>query len=310
MEQPVEYVGGLSDAKRPRTWPYLALAGGLVMVLVGGLVFRGSILASGRAFGESFVPYSLNLTAAGWSSSDKLTGVPLTLTLQVQNADPRTVQGLTIRLVNLSSQLAIVSAKPEADITGSSFFFPQPLPPSKAETLAITLNPRRAGDWRFSVTITPAHGTTPARVLNAADGTVTTSLAIGASVRDPTAADASAQVGQTWNPQVAVGGTTVWKIQLTNDGPIAISSVTLGFQQAPAGFEIVGANPQASQLADGRLRFVMSLGPGSQGTVSLVVVAHAAGQFQVPISVYLDDAADPIVSTAGGPIVNLNIVVS
>jgi hypothetical protein len=69
MEEPVEYVGGLSDAKRPRAWPYLALAGTLVVLLASGLVFRGSILAGGRAFGESFVPYSLSLTASGWSSS-------------------------------------------------------------------------------------------------------------------------------------------------------------------------------------------------------------------------------------------------
>lgn len=309
-DEPVEYVGGLADARRPRALPYYAVAFALVILVAAALVFRGSILNAGHTFGESFVPYSLNLTASQWSADDKLTGVPVTLALQVQNADPRTVHGLTVRLVNISRQLEVQSARPDAEIDGTTIFFPQSLAPSKAETLAITFLPAQAGDWRFAVTIAPGRGNnTPARVTTL-DGTVTTSLHAEASVRNPTAADALAQVAATWNPQVAVGGTTTWQIQLINDGPITITSVTLGFPRVPAGFELISARPRASVLPDGRLRFVISLPPGGQGTVATSLVAHRAGQFQVPINVYLDDAVDPLASAGGGPIVNLDITVA
>jgi len=308
MEEPVEYVGGLSDAKRPRAWPYLLLAGGLVVALAAGLIFRNSIAQSGHAFGESFVPYSLNLTGSAWSSNDKLTNIPVTLELQIQNADPRTVHGLTLRLTNLSQKLEIQSAKPGAEINGSSFYFPQVLAPTKSEVLEITLLPTKAGDWHFGVTITPGRGTTPARVTTA-DGSSATSLVTEASVRDATPADASASVSTTWTPHMTVGGSGNWDISLSNDGPIAIRSVTLGFPQVPAGFEIVSAGPPASVLPDGRLRFVTDIAPGSQGTVSMSLIAHQSGSFQVPINVYLDDATDPLMSSTGGPIVNLDITV-
>ena len=309
MEEPVEYVGGLSDAKRPRAWPYLLLAGFLVTAAVAGFVFRNAILEGGHAFGESFIPYSLNLTASAWSSNDKLTGVPVTLELQIQNGDPRTVNGVTVRLTNLSQKLEIQGARPNGQIDGNSFFFPQVLAPTKSEVLAITILPTQAGDWHFGVTITPGHGSTPARVTTA-DGSTAPSLTAEASVRDATPADASASVASTWTPHMTVGGSGNWDLSLTNEGPIAISSVTLGFPQVPAGFEIVSAGPQASVLPDGRLRFVTSIPPGGQGTVSMSVIAHQAGQFQVPINVYLDDAHDPLTSPNGGPIVNLDISVS
>ena len=309
MEEPVEYVGGLPDAGRPRAWPYLALAAALTVLVAGGLIFRSSILAAGHAFGEAFVPYSLILTAAQWSSDDKLTGIPVTLSLQIQNADPRTVNGLTVHLVKLSPQLQLVTAKPDADINGTTLFFPQSLAPSKAETLSITFLPLRAGDWRFSVTVTPGRGTTSARV-QTPEGTVATSLAAAASVRNPNPSDASAQLQASWSPQVAVGSTSTWQIQLTNDGPIAIPTVSLGFPAASSGFEIVAAGPRASVLPDGRLRFVTNLPPGGQATVAMRVVAHAAGLFNVPILVYLGEATEPVPSSAGGPSVTLAIAVS
>lgn len=308
MEERVEYVGGLSDAKRPRRWPYFLVGGVLAVALAAGLIFRNNIVAGGHAFGESFVPYSLNLTGSAWSSNDKLTGVPVTLELQIQNADPRTVKGVTVQLTNLSQKLEIQGARPNAQIDGNSFFFPQVLAPAKSEVLAITLLPTKAGDWRFGVSITPGRGTTPARITTP-DGSTATSLLTEASVRDATPADASASVSTTWTPHMTVGGSGNWGISLTNDGPIAISSVTLGFPQVPAGFEIVSAGPQASVLPDGRLRFVTSIAPGAQGTVSMSLIAHQAGSFQVPINVYLDDATDPLVSSTGGPLVNLDISV-
>jgi hypothetical protein len=310
MDEPVEYVGGLGDGKRPRAWPYVAVAVALVMVAVGALVFRNQIASGGRALGESVVPYSLDLTASQWSMDEKLTGVPVTLTLQVQNKDPRTINGLTIRLIDLNPQLKVTGTKPPAEIRGSTIFFPEPLAPSKTETLSITLLPGHAGDWRFGLTITPDHGTTAARV-QTADGTVLTTLHARAAVRDPKPSDASAQVTARWGPEVPVGGATTWQVLLMNDGPVTIPSVTLGFPQVPRGFELVDAGPQVSLLDDGRLKFDAPMRPGAQATLTMRLIAHEAGDFQVPIDVYLGDATQPITSGGGaGPSLSIDITVS
>jgi hypothetical protein len=308
MDEPIEYVGGLSDAKRPRAWPYVALAVALVLVAVGALLFRNQIAGGGRALGETVVPYSLDLTASQWSMDEKITGVPVTLTLQVQNTDRRTINGLTIRLIDLNPQLKLTGTRPAAEIQGTTIFFPEALAPSKAETLSITLLPGRAGDWRFGMTITPDHGTTAARV-QTADGTVLTTLHARAAVRDPKPSDASAQVTARWGPEVPVGGATTWQVMLINDGPVTIPSVTLGFPEVPAGFELVDAGPQVSLLNDGRLKFDAPMRPGAQATLTMRLVAHEAGQFQVPIDVYLGDATEPLTSAGGGPSLSIDITV-
>lgn len=308
MDEPVEYVGGLSDAQRPRAWPYVALAVALALVAVGALLFHNQIATGGRALGETVVPYSLDLTASQWSMDEKITGVPVTLTLQVQNTDRRTINGLTIRLIDLDPQLKLTGTKPAAEIQGTTIFFPEPLAPSKTETLSITLLPGHAGDWRFGVTITPDHGTTAARV-QTADGTVLTTLHARAAVRDPKPSDASAQVTARWGPEVPVGGATTWQVMLTNDGPVTIPSVTLGFPEVPAGFELVDAGPQVSLLDDGRIKFGAPMRPGAQATLTMRLIAHEAGQFQVPIDVYLGDATEPLISAGGGPSLSIDITV-
>lgn len=312
--EPVRYVGGLTDAPRPPAWPYLALAGILVLLLAGGVVLWNPIRSLGRSAGQTIAPYSLTLTAAKWSSEQKISGVPVSLTLTVENADKRTINGLTLTFIQLDPGWNLVRASSErsgGEIQGTSIFFADVIPPGASTTVSVTLLPTAAMDTAVDFTLTPGQSKTPARI-GLVDGRAASALALGAKVREPTEADANARLTAFYNPQVPMGELAQWNIHVANVGPIDIDRIRLRFP-ANAGslFDFRYLTSQATVLSDGlTLNYPTSLPPGGQTILVVGVIPKTSGHFTIPIQVYLGASTVPLSAADGGPPLSIDLTVN
>lgn len=311
--EPVRYVGGLADAPRPPAWPYVVLAGALVLLVAGGILLWNPIRSIGRRAGETIAPYSLALTAARWSSTQKISGVPLSLSLTVDNTDQRTVNGLTLNFTQLDRAWKLVDAssgRSGGEINGTSIFFADVITPGDSATLSVTLLPTRAMDSEIDFTLTPGPSTTPARV-GLASGRVLTTLALGAKVREPTEADADARLTAIYDPQVPKDAITVWQIHVANSGPITIKGIRLRFPDTQSAFAFRILPSQATVLSDGRtVQFQTTLPPGGQTVLLVGVLPKETGHFQIPLEVFLGDATQSISAANGGPPLSIDLTVT
>ena len=311
--EPVRYVGGLTDAPRPPAWPYAVLAGILVLLLAGGVLLWNPIRSLGRNAGETIAPYSLALTTARWSSTQKIAGVPVTLNLAIDNADQRTVKGLTLGFAQLDPAWQLVSAssaRSDGEINGTSIFFADVIQPGGSATLSVTLLPTRAIDSEIDITLTPGPSRTAARVA-LASGTVLTTLPLAAKVREPTAADADARLTAIYDPQVPKETVAVWQIHVANSGPITIDGIRLRFPDTQSAFGFRILPTQATVLPDGRtVQFQTTLPPGGQTILVIGVLPHQTGHFQIPIEVFLGDATQSIAAANGGPPLSIDLTVT
>jgi hypothetical protein len=311
--EPVRYVGGLTDAPRPPAWPYVVLAGALVVLIVGGVLLSNPIRSIGRRAGETIAPYSLALTSARWLSDQKIAGVPVSFTLTVDNTDQRTVNGLTLNFTQIDRAWKLVSAtsgRSDGEINGTSIFFADVIPPGGSATVSVALLPGSAMDSEIDFTLTPGPSTTPARVEVASS--VVTTLALSARVREPTETDADARLTAIYDPQVAKDEVAFWRIHVANTGPIAIKGIRLRLPAAaPEAFEFSYLPSQAKVLADGQtLAFPTTLPPGGQTILLVGVTPHETGHFQIPIEVFLGQATQSISAANGGPPLSLDLTVT
>jgi len=311
--EPVRYVGGLADAPRPPAWPYVVLASTLVLVVAGVVLAWNPIRSIGRSAGETLAPYSLVLTAARWSSDEKIAGVPVTFSLTVDNTDQRTVNGITLHVTQLDPAWKVVgatSARSAGQINGTSIFFADVIPPGGSATLSVTLLPTRAVDSEIDVTLTPAPGATPARIA-LASGRVLSTLPLGAKVRDPTETDADARLTAIYDPQIPNGEVAVWQIHVANSGPITIDGIRLRFPDTQSAFAFRILPTQASVLPDGRtVQFQTTLPPGGQTILLVGVLPNQTGHFQIPIEVFLGNATQSISAANGGPPLSIDLTVT
>ena len=311
--EPVRYVGGMTDAPRPPAWPYVLIAGALVLLIAGGVLLWKPIRSLGQSAGETIAPYSLALSAFKWSSDQKIASVPLSFSLTVANSDQRTINGVTMRFTRLDPPwklLSASSANADGEINGTSIFFADTLPPGGSASLSIGLLPSEAMDSEVDFTLTAGHGTTPARV-QLPDGSVATTLAIGAKVREPIQSDADARLTAIYDPQVAKDDVAIWQIHVANTGPISINGIRLGFPDTQSAFEFRVSASQATVLPDGRtVEFPVTLPPGGQTILEVGVIPHQTGRFQIPMLVFLGAATQPMSAANGGPPLSVDLAVS
>jgi hypothetical protein len=311
--EPVRYVGGLTDAPRPPAWPYVVLSGILVLLVAGGILLWNPILSIGRRAGQTIAPYSLALTAARWSSDQKIVGVPVSISLTVDNVDQRTINGLTLRFTQIDPAWQVMgasSARFDGELSGTSIFFADVIPPGGSATLSVTLLPTRAMDSEIDVTLTPARSSTPARV-TLVSGSVLTTLALGAKVRLPTVADAGARLTAIYDPQVPVGKAARWNIHVANTGPIEIMGIRFRLPaNAQTYFDISYLPTQATVLPDGlTLEFATTLPPGGQTILIVQVIPKESGHFTIPIQVYLGASTLSLSAANGGPPLSIDLTV-
>jgi len=310
--EPVRYVGGMTDAPRPPAWPYALIAGALVLLIAGSVLLWKPIRSLGQSAGQTIAPYSLALSGFKWSSDQKIASVPLTFSLTVDNTDRRTINGLTMHFTRLDSGWRVLdasSANSGGEISGTSIAFADTIPPGGSASLSVELLPTRAMDSQIDFTLTAGHGTTPARV-QLGDGSVATTLAIAARVREPTQSDADARLTAIYDPQVAKDGVTFWQIHVANTGPISINGIRLRFPDTQSAFEFEVSSSQATVLPDGRtVEFPTVLPPGGQTILQVGVIPHQTGHFQLPMLVFLGEATQPMSAANGGPPLSIDLVV-
>jgi hypothetical protein len=311
--EPVRYVGGMTDAPRPPAWPYVVIASALVLLIAAGVLLWKPIRSLGRSAGQTIAPYSLALSAFRWSSDQKIASVPLSFSLTVDNTDRRTINGLTMHFTRLDPPWQLLdasSANLGGEIRGTSIFFADTVPPGGSATVSIGLLPTKAMDSEIDFTLIPGPGTTPARV-QLGDGSVITTLAVGAKVREPTQADADARLTAIYDPQVAKDEIAIWQIHVANTGPITINGIRLRFPDTQSAFEFKVSASQATVLSDGRtVEFPTVLPPGGQTILLVGVVPHQTGHFQIPMLVFLGEAMQPMSAANGGPPLSIDLVVS
>lgn len=312
-DERVQYVGGLTDAPRPPAWPYLALAGLVVLLITAGILLWGPIRSVGRSAGETIAPFSLELTAARWSSDQKIAGVPVSFSLTVGNADQRTINGLTLHFTRIDPAWKVVgasSARSGGEIDGASIFFADVVQPGDSATVSVTLLPTRAMDSEIDITLTPAPGRTPARV-TIPSGRILTTLPLGTRVRDPTEADADARLTAIYDPQVPRDAVAVWQIHVANSGPVTIEGIRLRFPDTQPEFTFKILAAQGTVLSDGRtVQFQTTLPPGGQTILLVGVLPKQAGHFQIPLEVFLGTATQSISAANGGPPLSIDLTVT
>ena len=308
----ITYVGGLGEAPKRKRWPFVLL--GLIPFVLAAtaVVLWNPIRSLGRTAGETIAPYSLTLESGGWSSDQKIATVPITLSLTVANADQRTINGVTWRFTKLDPAWEIVGASSgntAAQINGNAIFFATVIHPGASATLAVTLRPSKAMDSQIDLTLSPAHGTTPAKV-QVSSGTVTSTLSASGKVRNPIESDADARLTALYDPQPSQGNITVWQIHVANTGPITISGIRLRFPNIPPGLEL-GVSNQATVLPDGEsVQFDATLVPGGQTVLEVGVTPHASGHFLIPVLVYLGNSTQPLVSANGTAPLSIDLTIS
>jgi hypothetical protein len=164
-------------------------------------------------------------------------------------------------------------------------------------------------DSQIDITLSPAHGTTAAKV-QLPGGSVSTTLSASGKVRDPIESDADARLTALYDPQPSQGSLTIWQIHVANTGPITINGIRLRFPNIPPGLEL-GVSSQASVLPDGQtVQFDTSLVPGGQTVLEVGVTPRASGHFLIPVLVFLGNSTQPLASANGGAPLSIDLTVS
>ena len=310
--EPIRYVGGATDAPRPPAWPYALIAGALVVILVGVVLLWQPIRSLGRNAGETIAPYSLSLTGFRWSSDQKITNVPVSFSMTVDNIDQRTANGLTLQFIQLAPGWKVLDASSTGsavEINGTTIYFADRIPPGAGLSVSVKLLPVKAMDSVIAFTLTAGHNTTPARV-TLASGSVATSLAVSAKVREPTQADAEALLTALFDPEIPKGEVAIWQIHVANTGPIEIRGIRLRFPDTQSAFEFRVSATQAAILPDGSVEFQTVLPPGGQSILNVGIIPHQSGHFQLPMLVFLGDATQPMSAANGGPPLSIELTVN
>lgn len=310
-ERPIRYVGGLGEAPRGPVWPYIVLGLIPVILAVAFVVWWNPIRSLGRNAGANIAPYSMSLTGAAWSANQKIVGVPVTFSISLDNADQRTIKGLTLHFTRLDRGWEIIDAsspQSNAEINGSSIFFSDVIKPGGSTTLAVRFLPDKAMDTEIDFTLTPGNASTPARV-QLLDGTALTTLPLPVKVREPTEADANARLTAIYDTHITKGELAIWQIHVANTGPIAIDGIRLKFTDIPAGFDL-RPESDATVLPDGQtVQFDTTLQPGGQTILVMGLRPQVTGHYQIPILVYLGKSTSPLSSANGGPPLSLDLTV-
>lgn len=310
--EPITYVGGLGEPPKRHVWPYVLLGIIPIVLAVSAILLWNPIRSLGRSAGNTIAPYSLALDSGGWSSDQKIATVPITLSLTISNADPRTVNGITLRFTKLDSAWEIVGASGDnvaGTVQGKAIYFPTVIATHDSATLAVSLRPSKAMNSDIEFTLTPAHSNTPAKI-QLSDGSVTTTLSASGKVRDPIESDADARLTAFYDTQPSQGVLTFWQIHVANTGPITINGIKLRFPQIPPGLEL-GFGSNATVLPDGQtVQFDTSLAPGGQTILQVGVTPHLPGHFLIPVLVYLGNSTQSLASANGGAPLSIDLTVS
>ena len=307
----ITYVGGLGETPRGRMWPFVVLGLAPVVLAILGIVLWNPIRSLGRNAGATVAPYSILLTTASWSDTQKITGVPVTFTIGLVNLDQRNINGLTLQFTKLDRNWEIVGAtSPEskAQINGSSIFFSDVVKPGSSTTLAVEFLPDKAMDTEIDFTLTPGNSSTPAN-LQLRDGSVATTFGLPVKVRDPVESDADARLTALYDTHIPKGELAVWQIHVANTGPIAINGIRLKFTDVPNGFQL-RPDPDGTILPDGQtVQFDAALPPGGQTILNMELTPQVSGHYQIPILVYLGKSTEPLSAADGGPPLSIDLTV-
>jgi hypothetical protein len=311
--EPIVYVGGLGEPPKRHVWPFALLGLIPVAAVVAIAIFWTPIRSLGASAGRTVAPYSLSLDRVTWSSNDMIATVPVNLTLSVSNADQRTVHGITVRFVDLDRAWEIVGASSPntvGDIQGKSIYFSNQLRSNESVTLTVTMRPSAATEADVGITLSAGHAQSPANV-QLADGTSGTGILITAKVRNPTDADADAQLTALYDPLPAKDQLSTWQIHVANTGPVAINRVVISAPAAAlSSFQFL-LTSQGSILQDGHtFQFDMALPPGGQAVLLIGVVPHVTGHYLIPFDVFLEKSAQPLRSATGGPPITVDLTVA
>lgn len=309
MTDPSEFVGGLTDVKRSRSWPYLLLAAGVVGLLLATILSWNQLGRAGRAMGDALLPYTVT-ASGGWTSQDIVTGSSTTLWLKLKNTDVRAIHGITLRTHKTAGHWKMLSARPEGQIKGESIYYPATIKPGGTAELILSLQPIKAGEANIEVTVSPGTGPQPMQLRLDAN-TTTTKVVFEASPRDPTDSDAAVSLLANYDENVSVGVPVTWRIRIQNAGPVRIKSVTLNFSALPRSFELTSAEPAATLVGGpSTVRFGEAFEPGERGVIAVSLIAHARGKFHIPVEVYLSDSTEPVAPTGGGPALTFDVNVN
>ena len=177
-------------------------------------------------------------------------------------------------------------------------------------TLTVTMRPSAPPQADIGMTLSPGHEQSPANV-QLPDGTSGTGLLITAKVRNPTDADADAQLTALYDPLPTKDQLSTWQIHVANTGPVPIDRVVISAPPAALGSFQFLITSQGSILQDGHtFQFDMSLPPGGQAVLLVGVVPHIAGHYQIPFDVFLQKSAQPLRSATGGPPITVDLTVA
>lgn len=309
MDEPIEWVGGQPEGARRKRWPYALVPLAVIGVVSLSTLGWSSIRTAGRAVATAVVPYTVGVKGS-WSTQDKVVGGPISMLLTIQNTDPRRIEGMTLRLHGLRPGWTIIGAAPSAQISGDAIFFGRELAPGKSEDLTVNLMPVRSGASEIQLTLSVGRSSTSIQMKTSAtsQGPV---LSAPASVRAATPSDLAVQPQLLYVKDLVVGDDASWDVQVQNAGTVRITSVTVGFPQLPASFELTTTRPTSTIDQGSRsVRFTVTLDPGDGETLTVHFVPHATGTFHVAAQLFLSDQPDPIVLPNGDRAVNFDVTVS
>jgi hypothetical protein len=309
VSESIEYVGGQPEGQAKRPWPYLF--GGLAALVGIGLLVLAwpAIQGGGRALSEQVLPYNVNIKGS-WSNADLVAGGPVDLLLTVQNADSRTIQGITIRLKGLKPGFQVLGATPDANVSGPDVFFRDQLRPGRSESITIKLLPVESGNFNIPFSLSAGRSTQPMH-LHTSDNSVTLGLVAPAAVRDATPADNAIQVQVQSTSALAVGDQGTVAVRLQNAGALRITSVTLNFPDLPSSFELSSTTPAGDLASDGKsVRFATQLDPGDQTDVTVHFIAHKPGTFHVSTQFFLSDEPIPVQLANGDRALSFDVSVT
>jgi hypothetical protein len=309
MDEPIEWVGGQPEGARPRRWPYALVPIALIVMVGASALAWGSIRSGGRVVADSVLPYTVGVNGK-WSAQDMVVGGPISMTLTIDNTDPRKLQGMTLRLKGLNPGWQIIGAAPSAQIGSDTIFFSQLLAPGKSEDLTVKLMPTKAGASQIQLSLSPGRTTRSITMKTSATAQGTT-INAQASVRDATATDLSVQPQLLYVPTLGVGTDATWDVQIQNLGTVRITSVTVAFPVLPPSFQVTTTSPAAAISNGGKnVRFATILDPGDGETLTVHFVPHTSGTFHVAAQLFLSDQPDPIVLPNGDRAVNFDVTVN
>ena len=220
MSEPIEYVGGQPEGKKPRLWPYALMSAVLLLVLVGGsIVFWAPVQTLGRSLASEVVPYSVEVDGR-WSDNEKVVGGPVNMNLNVRNTSNRGIDGITLRMRGLTPGWTVLGAKPDAEVKGESIFFRGPLSGGQSEALEVRLMPLRAGQSSIQLTLSAGNSTRPMRIKTPDGGSDKESNGLNASVtvREATPADIAIRPRLYFATKILAGKETSWDLRIENAG--------------------------------------------------------------------------------------------